>query len=74
MMRKINRTLVGRMWVAVLWERNLEDIEIVTASPNRGSTTSPSQSLLYTHCLAAIEALAVVRQQSFHLPSTEILL
>lgn len=57
MQRKINRRLVDRMWVAVPWERNLGDIEIVTASPNGGSTTSPSQSFLHSQCLAAIEAL-----------------
>lgn len=70
MMRKINKRLVGRMLVTVPWERNLGDIEIVTASPYRGSATSPSQSFLYSQCLAAIEA--VVRQQSFHLLSTQL--
>lgn len=39
-MRKVNKRLVGGMWVAVPWERNPGDIEIVTASPNRGSSTS----------------------------------
>lgn len=43
MMRKINNGLVGRMWVAVPWEQDLVDIGIVTASPTRGSTTSPSR-------------------------------
>lgn len=57
MMIKINRRLVGRMWVSVPGETDLRDIEIVTASPNKGSTASSSQALLYSHYLAAIEAL-----------------
>lgn len=69
-MRKINRRPVGGMWVAVPWERNLWDIEIDTASPNRGSTTSPTQSFVYSQCLADTEA--IVRQQRFHLPSTHL--
>lgn len=44
MMRKINKELVGRMWVTVPWGRHLGDIEIVIASPFRGSATSSSQS------------------------------
>lgn len=74
MMRKINRRLVGRMWVAVPWERNLGDIEIVTASPNRGSTTIPFTlvPILPVPCSYRGTCMSVVRQQSFHLPSTEI--
>jgi len=54
---KINKRLVGRMWVAVPWERDLWDIDIVKASPYRGSATAPSQSLLCSQYLAAIDVL-----------------
>lgn len=72
--RKINKRLVCRMWVAASWGRNLWYIETVTASPNRGSATSPSQSFLYSQCLRRYRhtRMAVVRHQSFHLPSTRL--
>lgn len=60
--------------MAVPWEINLRDVEIVTASPSRVSTTHTctiSAILLIPYSCTGTSA-GGVRRQSFHLPSTEM--
>lgn len=59
------------MWVAVPWEINLRDVEIVAASPSRVSTTYISAILPIPYSCRGTSA-GGVRRQNFHLPSTEI--
>lgn len=75
MMRKINRRLVSRMWVAVPWERNLGGYRNSYSITQQGFHRLPLTILpiLLVPC-SYRGSTGVVRQQRFHLPSTHLLL